>query len=166
MVAPGPIGKDVGQLLSFPLACLLFHAYSTPRDQQDGSPSQIIQNIETFMNSLLDAYCDRMTSKSNSSSHHNRDMATIVRNIVGWCGSIIQFSSFHFLLPHLETEETKASFKDSIYLLGIKLMRLSFDSIDDYSDLSDTATVEEIRCHFRSLWREEVNHIIGVRNNS
>ena len=67
----GPIGRDIGLALSFPIACMIAHGFNVQWEAN--------QSIEVYINSLLDTYCSRMIEAGMDPD----DMAELLRGIIG-----------------------------------------------------------------------------------
>ncbi|KAL7548064.1 hypothetical protein ACHAWF_011352 [Thalassiosira exigua] len=149
MACAGPIGKDIGLALTFPLACMVSHALNGHREAKE--------SITTYINSLLDTYKHKMFEAGKS----REEVTAILRNIYGWAGWF-SYGVFYVLdcqttFP-VESDEQKVYVRDSIGVLGLKLLRLSFDT--DY--IPTSASLEEVQKIFNLLWREEITRASRV----
>ena len=140
----GPKGRDVGLALSFPIGCMVAHALGGHLDASE--------SINAFIISLLDSYAACMSESGKSPE----DVASIIRNVTGWTGWF-QFLAFYFLDVQMvdfpcETEHDRNYVKDAMGVLGLKLLRLSYDT--DY--FPEGATTEQVKKMFLSLVKEEV----------
>ena len=113
--------------------------------------SEANQSIEVFVNSLLDTYCSRMVEAGKTA----KEMANVLRNIVGTCGMFL-YLPYYMLYVH-DTfpvdAENKSRHHDALGILGLKLMRIAYDT--DY--IPDSTGADEIRGLFDSLRGEEVD---------
>jgi hypothetical protein len=114
--------------------------------------SEANQSIEVFINSLLDTYCSRMVEAGRTV----KEMANILRNIVGTCGMVL-YLPYYILCAH-DTffpvdAENKSRHHDALGIIGLNLMRLAYDT--DY--IPNSAGADEIRRLFDSLLGEEVD---------
>ena len=139
----GPKGRDIGLSLSFPIGCMLAHGLN-------GQP-EANESIELFINSLIDSYLACMKDSGKTED----ELAAILRNIIGWSGWF-QYLAFYMLGVQMEffpveTEEKTGRMKDAVGLLGLKFLRLSYDT--DY--LPASAGIDEIRKMFNTLLDEE-----------
>ena len=139
------MGRDVGLALSFPIACMVGHALSGNMDANE--------SILAHINSLIDNYLSRIEGAGGKTQD---EMAAILKNIAGWCGWW-QYLVFYVMgvqdtYPGNEDPAIKSRVMDSSGILGLKLMRLSYD--DDCVPAS--ADVNEIRGVIGSLIEEEV----------
>ena len=144
MSMAGPKGRDIGLALSFPIGCMLAHGLN-------GQP-EANESIELFINSLIDSYLECMKDSGKTED----ELAAILRNIIGWSGWF-QYLAFYMLGVQMEffpveTEEKTGRMKDAVGLLGLKFLRLSYDT--DY--LPADAGIDEIRKMFNTLLDEEV----------
>jgi hypothetical protein len=139
----GPIGRDIGLAMPFPIGCLIAHGF---KGMWEGS-------IEVYINSLLDTYLSRMAEAGKTAG----EIATILRTIVGMCG---WFMYLPFYILNIQDTafpvdaEYKSRHHDALGVLGLKFMRLGFDT--DYVPESTGAAV--IRELFDSLLKEEVEN--------
>jgi len=143
MAMAGPIGRDVGLVLSFPMACMVAHAIS--------GHSEANESIDTFVDALMDRYCSRMARAGKSPE----EVASILRNIAGWCGWF-QYLAFYVLnvqdnVP-VDSDENRARVRDAMGVLGLKLMRLSYGA----EHVTALTGLDDIRRSIRSLLEEEV----------
>lgn len=149
MAMAGPIGRDIGLAMSFPIGCMIAHA-------MDGH-SEANESIEIYINTLIDTYCSKMTDAGKT----EKEMAGILRNIVGWCG---WFSYLGFYVLNVqdsfpvESEENKKILHDTNGIIGMKLLRLAYDN--DYVAVS--TGFDDIRKIFNSLREEEVTRAQNV----
>ena len=150
MAMAGPLGRDIGLALSFPVGCMIAHTLN--------GQSEANESIEIFVNGLLDTYLARMAEAGKS----EEEIAAILRNIVGWCGwfHYLVFYILKAMVEHfpVESEEKRGQVVDALGILGLKLLRLSYDT--DY--LAASADVDEVRKVFNSLWEEEVTRAHDV----
>jgi len=143
MTMAGPIGRDIGLALPFPIGCMIAH----------GLKGQWEESIEVYINSLIDTYCSRMVEAGKTTD----EIANILRNMVGICG---WFMYLPFYILNIQDTafpvdaEYKSRHHDALGILGLKFMRLGFDT--DY--MPDTAGAVEIRALFNSLLKEEVDN--------
>lgn len=147
----GPKGRDVGLALSFPIGCMVAHALGGHLDANE--------SINAFINSLLDDYASFMSEAGKTLE----DVASIIRNVTGWTGWF-QFLAFYYLNVQMvdfpcESAGDKKYVKDAMGVLGLKLMRLSYDT-DYYPEGSTTEQVKEM---FLSLVEEEVSEAARER---
>ncbi|KAK1744277.1 protein kinase-like domain superfamily protein [Skeletonema marinoi] len=151
MCMAGPKGRDVGLALSFPIGCMVAHALGGHLDANE--------SINAFIISLLDSYAACMSEAGKSPG----EVASIIRNVTGWAGWF-QFLAFYFLDVQMvdfpcETEHDRKYVKDAMGVLGLKLLRLSYDT--DY--FPEGATTEQVKNMFLSLVEEEVTETAHER---
>mmetsp|Transcript_32651 Transcript_32651/g.49252 ORF Transcript_32651/g.49252 Transcript_32651/m.49252 type:complete len:479 (-) Transcript_32651:210-1646(-) len=138
----GPIGRDIGQALAAPIGCLIGHMLNGYREA----------SIDNYINTLLDHYFERMAESGKSED----ELAYIYRNSIGWIGWA-QYVVFYFMKIQLdafgvESEELQNYMRDAMGLLGLKLMRLSYDK--DY--VAAATSLSELKSMFTNLIEEEV----------
>lgn len=143
----GPIGRDLGQALAAPIGCYIGHALNGYREA----------SIENYINTLLDQYFNWMAQSGKS----EEELTYIYRNAIGWIGWC-QFVVFYFMKIQLnafgvETEKLQAYMQDTLGLLGLKLMRLSYDT--DY--VPSSTNLKELKSIFTDLIEEEVTRAEG-----
>eukprot|EP00986_Skeletonema_menzelii_P017659 scaffold20957_cov144-Skeletonema_menzelii.AAC.4 len=150
-IMAGPKGRDVGLALSFPIGCMVAHALKGHLDANE--------SINTFIISLLDTYAKCMSEAGKTPE----EVASIMRNVTGWAGWFM-FLAFYYLGVQLvdfpcESEHDKNYVKDAMGVLGLKLLRLSYDT--DY--FPEGVTTEQVKKMFLSLVEEEVTETATER---
>jgi len=150
MTMAGAIGQDVGKGIAFPIGCLIAHAMSGHMEANE--------SIKAHINILIDTYFSRLKDDGKAED----ELASILKNIAGWCGWF-QYIAFYLFRedPHNSQVHNfpvevvnKAHLCDSIGVLSLKLMRLSYD--DDYITESASLELEEVRKVFDYLVEDEV----------
>lgn len=143
----GPIGRDIGLAQSFPIGCMIAHAF--------GGNLAGTYNIECFLDSLWDNYSLALEKMGKTPS----EMARIHRNIVGYCGWFM-YIAFYILQAQVEffpiestSGEQLDEMIDSMGILGLKFIRFGFDR--DYRSV--LVTTDELQSHYKSLIKEEVD---------
>lgn len=147
----GPKGRDVGLVLSFPIGCMIAHALSGHLDANE--------SINAFIVSLLDSYVACMSEAGKTPT----EVSSIIRNLCGWTGWF-QFLAFYLLDVQTnffpcETEYERKYVQNAMGVLGLKLLRLSYDT--DY--FPEGATTEQVKKMFLSLVEEEVTETAHER---
>ncbi len=109
-------------------------------------------SIEVYINSLIDTYCQRMAEAGKTT----KEMANIIRNIVGTCG---MWMYFIFYVVKVQDNapvdaENKSRHHDAQGILGLRFMCLAYGA----AYVTDSATAPEIRAQFDSLLKEEVDN--------
>jgi thiamine kinase-like enzyme len=151
MAMAGPKGRDVGLALSFPIGCMVAHALAGHLDANE--------SINDYIVTLIDSYMECMAKAGKT----EEELASIMRNIPAWIGWF-QFLAFYFLDVQMvnfpcESEHDRKYVKDSMGVLGFKLMRLAYDT--DY--FPEGATAEQVKRMFLSLVEEEVTETAQER---
>ena len=114
--------------------------------------SDAVDSIKQYINALIDAYLDRMMDDGKTTA----ELADILRNIIGWCGWF-QYGVFYVqnvmvdFFP-VETDENKKYVYDAVGILGLKLIRLSFDT--EY--IATSISSKMMRNFFSSFLEEEI----------
>eukprot|EP00804_Cyclotella_cryptica_P027295 CCRYP_014385-RA/>CCRYP_014385-RA protein AED:0.39 eAED:-0.67 QI:0/0/0/1/0/0/2/0/468 len=143
MSMAGPMGRDVGLALSFPIACLIAH----------GINSSKTESINEYITSLLDCYCSRMVELGKTEN----EITALYRNIIGWSG-YFQFGAFYFancfvdFFP-VQNARDREYVRDAMGILGLKLMRFSFDPLY----LPKSTNIDQMKVFFRELLEDEVS---------
>ena len=140
----GPVGRDVGLALAFPIACYIAHALK----------GRIVGSIREYIDTLVDNYLSKMEKVGMRG--HNR--VSLYRNIMGWCGWL-QFLPLHMMKARdtftgNDSEADLTFVRDALGVLGLKLMRFSMD--DDL--ISKSATFDEVRNIFQEMLDEEISN--------
>lgn len=117
------------------------------------------ESINAFIVSLLDTYALRMSEAGKTPE----EVASIIRNAAGWAG-YFQLCCFYRLGLQIvdfpcETEHDRKYVRDAMGVLGLKLLRLSYDT--DY--FPEGATIEQVKKMFLSLVEEEVTETATER---
>ena len=143
MSIAGSKGRDLGWAISFPISCMVTHALNGHIESNE--------SIELHIKTLIDTYLSRMADSGNNPS----ELAAILRTGVGWTGWFM-FLIFYMLgfmtefLP-VESKVSKDRVIDSMGVLGMKLLRVGYDT----NYISESASVDEIRKVFNFLVEEE-----------
>lgn len=142
MAIVGPIGKDIGCALAAPIGCLIGHMLNGYREA----------SIDNYINTLLDSYFSRMSESGKSED----ELAYIYRNMIGWVG-FVQYVIFYFMKIQLdafgvESEVLQSYVRDAMGILGLKCMRLSYDT--DY--VAASTGLPELKLLFKNLIEEEI----------
>jgi len=143
MAMAGPIGRDIGLAMSFPICCMIGHALVGHSDANE--------SIEIYINTLIDSYLSKMRDAGKT----EKEMASILRNIAGWCGWFCYLVFYVLDVQNCfpaESEETKRLHRDANGVLGMKLLRLAFDN--EYVPAS--ARLKDIRNTIETLVDDEV----------
>ncbi|KAL3782952.1 hypothetical protein ACHAW5_002733 [Stephanodiscus triporus] len=146
MAMAGPIGKDVGSALSFPIGCMIAHGMNGRLDAN--------VCIDKYVNTLLDTYLSQIEVDGKTVEQ----VVATLRNIFGWCGRFLYFVYYvrndqeqGRLFP-VYSDLSKERLRDSLGVLGLKLMRLSYDN----DHVPASTSLDEVRKTFNSLLQEEV----------
>jgi hypothetical protein len=122
------------------------------KGQQDAN-----QSIDNYVNSIIDTYFERMVKAGKTAE----EQAKILRNVVGTCGMFI-YEVFYVIEAQISNApvdtEHKAWHRDTNGILGLKLMRLGFDT-DAYPVSTGYIEIREL---FDSLREEEVSNAYGL----
>ena len=138
----GPCGKDVGGAIAAPCGCLVGHMLNGYRES----------SIDDYINTLLDRYTSKMIEGGKTS----KETAGIFRNILGWCG-MVQYVVFYTLGVQLdafgvEGEELQTYVRDSMGILGLKLMKVA------YEDTAPVYTLDTLKTMYVLL---QLHHILS-----
>ena len=131
----------------------ILHTHSGPIGCDIGLKGQLeaIQSIDAFIKTAIDTYCSRMVEAGKTT----KEMAKIMRNIVGTCGMFEYLAYYILHVPHHAPVDAKDKERqyDSVGILGLKLMHLGFDT----NYVPESTGEVEIRAQFNSLRGAEVN---------
>lgn len=126
MAYVGPVGRDIGIMMAFPIACALSHAISGAED----CAKDVLSFIDTFWVSYKLALC------SDEDDNGLPGLPDIYRNACIWLSSFLLF--YHIEEIHLEFLPLKKGTKDydavrdSLGVLGLRLLSVgccpSFDN--------------------------------------
>eukprot|EP01083_Nonionella_stella_P234795 826244_1 len=144
MSIAGSKGRDIGWAIPFPIMCMVSNALN--------GNIEATESIELHINTLIDTYLSRMADAWNTPS----ELAAILRTGVGWTGWFMYLIFYGLraqteFLP-VESEVSRDRVRDSMGVLGMKLLRIGYDT--DY--IPESASVSDIRKVFDSLIEEEV----------
>ncbi|KAL3800858.1 hypothetical protein HJC23_001695 [Cyclotella cryptica] len=82
MAMAGPMGRDVGLALAFPIACYISHALN----------GLVVESIFEYITMLVQCYLNKMEQAGMG----RKEQAALYRNIIGWSGWF-QFLGLHIL---------------------------------------------------------------------
>lgn len=140
----GPLGRDIGLALTFPVGCMIAHMLA--------GRAEAYTSIKDYVNTLLDSYCSRMAEAGSSSE----ELASILRVIAGTCGNFMYLVFYKVRCQDffpVENSVDKEYLFDAIGVLGWKFMRLGFDT--DFAPAS--SGMDDIRKTMFELLEEEVS---------
>ena len=146
MAMIGPQGRDAGLVIAWPLACKVSHALCGHVESNES-----IQ-IRLFVHTFLTSYFSEIATDETE-----EELAQIYRQCVGWCGwfMLVAFWKSNAFLgdaPGCEDEKSREYVRESMGVLGLKLMRLSYDK--EY--VPEKTTLNELTVLFNMLVDEEV----------
>jgi len=141
MCYAGPVGRDLGIMCAFPIACSLAHAIS---GHPDGA-YDCVRFVETY----LDSYVDKRRDTEDEAR-----VVEMYRNGLGWCGVFMSFMcllDIHLeFLPLSATSKDMDIVRDSLGVITLKLLRLG------YSPCTASLTLPELRAEFQSAYDDEI----------
>lgn len=145
MAMAGPMGRDVGLAISFPIACYVAHALN----------GEVVQSIFEYITVLVDCYLDKMEEAAGITDSKK---VVLYRNIIGWSGWF-QFIALHWKkcqdsYPDKGNASNAAYVQDSMGLLGLMMMRFALDG-DTQSN--NSATLDDVKSAFTAMLRDEVH---------
>jgi hypothetical protein len=173
----GPKGRDIGLALSFPIGCMVAHALSGHLDANESINAFIISLLDSYAACMVEAGKTPEEVSSIIRNGEKNSVLLLIRvcaiitflsinslltycmspsAVTGWAGWF-QFLAFYFLDVQMvnfpcETEHDRKYVKNAMGVLGLKLLRLSYDT--DY--FPEGATTEQVKKMFLSLVEEEV----------
>lgn len=144
MCYAGPVGRDLGIMCAFPIACSLAHAIS---GHPDGA-YDCVRFVETY----LDSYVDKRRDTEDEAR-----VVEMYRNGLGWCGVFMSFMcllDIHLeFLPLSATSKDMDIVRDSLGVITLKLLRLG------YSPCTASLTLPELRAEFQSAYDDEIKYV-------
>jgi hypothetical protein len=150
----GPMGKDVGFVQTFPLACALAHTIN-------GDQSSM-KSILEFLNDVWEKY-----SASINLDGKDLSLEDVYRNAVAYLGNLIgAYSSMGINMQYLPIEEgnTEALTKvrESLGVLSLEFYEIGF------LGRPEGATLEDLRKRFSDVIQKELDHLVpeGTRRPS
>eukprot|EP00986_Skeletonema_menzelii_P001113 scaffold304_cov80-Skeletonema_menzelii.AAC.7 len=151
MTSVGPFGRDAGYVLSWPLACMVAHAI---KNTESNANIQIRRFIETFLKCYLSEMSCGRTAE---------EMAYMYRRCFGWAGLFmvaVFYSSEGFIgeAPGAENKEAREYIRDSMGVLGLKLVRLCYDT--DY--VPERTSLTDLTALFNALVDEELTQAYAL----
>lgn len=150
MAMAGPIGRDVGPALSFPIACYISHALHGLE----------VESIFKYIALLVHCYLNKM----GKAGMDRKTQAALYGNIIGWTGWF-QFVGVHMLRAQdifpVQNQDTKACVHNVMGLLCLKLMRFSMDK----DHISDLLTLNQLKSIFEEMLDEDVSSVYASFGN-
>lgn len=141
MCYAGPIGRDLGIMAAFPLACALSHAISGHPD----ASYDVTNFVEIFWSTYVAA-----RAKTEGPTR----ACEMYRNALGWTGVFLSFyvlADIHLeFLPLSTTSRDFEIVKDSLGILTLNLLRLGF------SECTTGSTLPELKAEFAAAVDEQV----------
>lgn len=146
----GPIGRDVGLAICFPMGCMIAHTLC--------GRSEAHKSIEVYVNALLDTYCTQMIESGKTMI----EMEKILCTIAGTCGYFMFFPFYILKIQDSFPVEAGADnefLRDALGILGLKLMNLTYNTVaNDPSSFG----MDVIRNTVMKLLEEEVTRAQAV----
>lgn len=165
-VRPGPRGRDLGLVLGWPLACLLFQS-STPSSaavtnvQEEPSETLGVDLANLIVRDFWDAYLQECRTMATS------DLIRLYKNMMGWCGWLLYV---HFYqkqklvsdLFHFATPTDRMRVMESIGVVGLQCMHVGFAPSDRKKTSKTTSlynSLEKVQAHFLKLIQNEQKYL-------
>jgi len=134
----GPKGRDLGLVIAWPVACVVWHTYGGNHD------NLLLANMSEWVTSLWDAYCTASGRLQLCGSMNPALQTRLYRNMSAWCGWFLYVELYqkqaygHALFPLAgdansgqDTNEQEALLQarvfESIGVIGYRLMHIGFD---------------------------------------
>ena len=141
----GPIGRDIGWMLAFPMACALAHTVNGDKASTD----QII----SFIDSVWETY-----SSSINLDGKDLSLAGLYRRVLGYCGVIAAKNAklgFHmdYLPIDKEASSDLARVKDSLGVVALDAIEIGF------LNAMEGASLEELRQRFMNTVQNELDFL-------
>jgi len=167
-VRPGPRGRDLGLVLGWPLACLLFQT-STASSSAAATTSAKQEPSETLGNDLANlivrdfwnAYLEECRTMATS------DLIHLYKNMMGWCGWLLYVKIYQTQkhvsdLFHFATPADRMRVMESIAVVGLQCMHMGFAQSDRKKTSNTTSlynSLEEVQAHFLKLIQDEQKYL-------
>jgi len=172
MARLGPIGRDLGLPIAWPIACLLWHA-SQGRDY-------MVAEIWDFVQAFWEEYSEARwagartnmrgaTLPAATSKQYDHLDPRIFRSMIAWCGWYL-YVKIYQQLEHLElflftgpdAMTSRFNVLESIGVVGLKYMHLGFSGAE--TDLS----LEKLKMRFAVtiLEEQDCNHLLRNKSRS
>ena len=165
-VRPGPRGRDLGLVLGWPLACLLFQAstassVAVTNVQEEPSETFGVDLTNLIVRDFWDAYLQECRTMATS------DLIHLYKNMMGWCGWFLyvhfyQKQKFASDLFHFATPADRMRVMDSIGVVGLQCMKVGFAQSDRKKTSKTTPlynSLEEVQAHFLKLIQDEQKYL-------
>eukprot|EP00537_Pseudo-nitzschia_pungens_P003361 CAMPEP_0172366158 /NCGR_PEP_ID=MMETSP1060-20121228/13764_1 /TAXON_ID=37318 /ORGANISM="Pseudo-nitzschia pungens, Strain cf. cingulata" /LENGTH=579 /DNA_ID=CAMNT_0013089887 /DNA_START=170 /DNA_END=1908 /DNA_ORIENTATION=+ len=150
MTHVGPMGKDIGLVTAFPVACLCAHA------AQGDTVSA--ESILEFLDALWSEYSKAIDLEGRDD---HLSLVDVYRQVLGFGGLMMQgYSAIGFHMDYLPIEEgpnadaIAATARESLGLLGMKALFWGF------GEDGEIATLEELKGWFHDAIKEELQRLV------
>jgi len=141
----GPIGRDIGTVYCFPIACLFAHAINVNKFT--------VKGILEFLDNVWETYAASIDLESKDLS-----MEDVYRRVMGFLGIMISWYSamgahMNYLpIDEGNTEDT-AKVQESLGVLSLEVFEIGF--LGAYGG----ETVEQLRKRFNDALQKEIDHL-------
>ena len=151
----GPIGRDVGLLIGWPIACLLWHT-------KLGSELKAVEILD-LINDIWDEYHDALKMYGEKDEVF---LAKTFRNVIGWAGwflfvNVYTYGAFtEHWIPNKQSQSNSKDMdhvRDSIGYVGLKLLHMGF-----YGDEESQVSLFELRDGFFHALQSEQDAMLGI----
>ena len=143
MAYVGPIGKDVGFLHPFPIACAMAHALN--------GDQSAAKDIIKFLENVWETYSNALSTKL--------ELVDVYKSVLAYASVILLFyydTGVH--LEHLSIDDGKLDrVKASLGVIGLKLIHWGF------GDGAADSSLEDVRLMFRRAVEEEIQLLTPMR---
>jgi len=151
MSMAGPLGRDIGLTMCFPIACIIAHAYNGHKEVAD--------SILDVLDLLWSEYALALKAEGQKDEECLR---AAYRCCIGWSGYFLYVINYLLgiqvaFLPLEENVGDIEKVKESLGYLGLQLMRMGFGEDDD------AASLAVLRTMFRSTVTMEVGHQLASK---
>jgi len=139
----GPIGKDIGFLNGFPIACAFAHALNGDKTSSE--------SILEFVDTVWETYAESILLDGKDLS-----LEDVYRQVMGWFAVLIMaYGGIGLHMEYLPIEEDRtedlARIKESLGFLSLECYEMGF------LGLPEDATIEELRKRFRDAVQTELD---------
>lgn len=157
----GPKGRDLGLVIAWPVACVVWHTYGGSHDDL------LLANMSEWITTLWDSYCTA-SGRLLSGGMKPASQSRLYRNMLAWCGwflyaELYQKQAYAQVLfplvgnanagPDTYQLTLQARVFESIGVIGYQLMHVGFDV--SRRNLS----LEETKEQFLTIIQHEQHHI-------
>lgn len=149
MIFCGDVGRDIGTVQGWPLACAFYHAV--------GGHKEEAYNMLDCCTMLFDSYAKALVEECNKDDEY---VLKCFRSSMGWISYFVLFAYYLFGMWNEDlpiaglSEEDKAKAKSSMGFMGIRFAEIGFQN--DQPDL----TLSGLRSLYRDIMVTEIEDLL------